>query len=791
MRSEIIRNYFRHGLVLTAFNRGTKGPSTANWNTRSEGITYYNESLLTKNLGIMHVFSGTMGLDIDDYFKAKTYFKSEVGLDLDELIRSSSFTYTSTRKGRLKCIFRTPKIIPTVRIKEAALELRCGPSELRSDQDVLPPSMTFDPNDGSERNYAFIGDPLFNTINPIPRKLLSFWESIRTPPAPLIQSDFSDVNFEKIENFLKSIPPDCSREEWIKVGMAIHQYSMEINQPQQGFHLWNEWSKGGKSKYKGVTDLTTQWRSFKVDKHVPVTLSTLMYIARHHGYKDDYSEYFKKAEQKIVPTTVMIAEKPLPPVFKMEHFPSKLLNRAMYISNSVGCDPIVPIWAGLAAVCAAVDSRIRYEVLPNFKVPPILWLMTVGDPADKKTPGSKPMFKFLQTIEKRDIPNFKVALQMWEGQEMAYNAAKKEFLNYAASSDWIFAPEDAVEVPELPTQPAPLRLIVQDVTSQALVRECAARPYGLLCYLDEMNSWIRKLTSMNSSEDRSSWVVAYEGERYEMDRVSGGRISCEQLSVSIYGNVQPAVLRSNMDRLTDDGLMQRFLPGILRSDLTRQGDPFRAGETFEKEWDDLLDFVHSLPITTYTSSPDAVREFREFQRWYESTKREERLLQSTTPFMTAFGKLEGLVARLTLVFHIITNGKSPVIAGETVRNVVNFVKTYVIPAYRLIFEEDLFHDVVNVIKRELLTSDVNTISEHRIRIKIKNVGSLPKSELEQMIHTAMTVFEQMRWVSPSQKRKGAWLINPALATQFADLRAEILELRKTRLGVINQEVLNG
>jgi hypothetical protein len=43
----------------------------------------------------------------------------------------------------------------------------------------------------------------------------------------------------------------------------------------------------------------------------------------------------------------------------------------------------------------------------------------------------------------------------------------------------------------------------------ALVRHCALRPEGTLCYLDEMVSWVNKITDKKSGEDRASWLMGY------------------------------------------------------------------------------------------------------------------------------------------------------------------------------------------------------------------------------------------------------------------------------------------
>jgi hypothetical protein len=48
-----------------------------------------------------------------------------------------------------------------------------------------------------------------------------------------------------------------------------------------------------------------------------------------------------------------------------------------------------------------------------------------------------------------------------------------------------------------------------------------------------------------------------------VDRVSRGTIYVPNLSVSILGGIQPAVLK-DLRGLTNDGLLQRFIPVLMR-----------------------------------------------------------------------------------------------------------------------------------------------------------------------------------------------------------------------------------
>lgn len=66
------------------------------------------------------------------------------------------------------------------------------------------------------------------------------------------------LTIEQIEEYLNQLDPDLSREEWIRVGMAVHH---ETSGDDDGFYAWNSWSAYG-DKYPSEDALRAQWESF-------------------------------------------------------------------------------------------------------------------------------------------------------------------------------------------------------------------------------------------------------------------------------------------------------------------------------------------------------------------------------------------------------------------------------------------------------------------------------------------------------------------------------------------------
>lgn len=78
---------------------------------------------------------------------------------------------------------------------------------------------------------------------------------------------------------LQFISPDISRDDWVRVGMALHH---ELG--DAGFALFDTWSSNGRT-YK-AEDAKSTWRSFKSrGKSGTITIATLFQMARNNGYK--------------------------------------------------------------------------------------------------------------------------------------------------------------------------------------------------------------------------------------------------------------------------------------------------------------------------------------------------------------------------------------------------------------------------------------------------------------------------------------------------------------------------
>ena len=799
----MLEAYLRAGFALVPITQG-KGPTAAGWNRRENCITRVDQLNPYVGYGLAHAYCMpvTCALDIDSWSDAVQVLQSH-GVDLLALVHSpDSVMIDSGNPGHAKLLFTLPFgiTLPSKKINrdgKVVFELRCSTTNGLTAQDLLP-SAAIHPT--TRQNYKWAGNGHFSKIPTIPQALLDLWQSLLTvsePKAPATAGT-EIIDWTEIESALGSLDPDCSREDWITIGMALQYAGHQSNDLERAMTLWDTWSAKGK-KYPGQRDLLTQWRSFKAEHSGAVRLGSLFKLARDAGWSKpmpDASTFFSPLTQIKHPDQVITDIRVPPPDLDFDLVPAVLRTRAMEISEHIGCDPLVPLMAGMAAVCGALDARIRLELMPGFKVPPVLWICSIGEPGDKKTPGSKPMFEILTQLEREDAPRFAKAAVDFEVSEARYVVAKKHLIDSATAPEALLTNSPLPTLPPNPAKPVPLKITVQDISSQKLVRHAADRPRGLLCALDEMASWVEKVCDPRSGDDRSAWTVAYESGRYEMDRVGTGTTLADNYAVAFFGNLQPRVLRENFKALSKDGLVQRFIPVNIRPEMRKLGHPVPEYMTNSAEYDQAIRVCFGLPPMTYRLSGAAYDTYREFQRWYERAMQDERILKGSETVQTALGKMEGLVGRIALVWHCIEAPYSLEVSEPLMRRAVEFVTRFVIPSLRYTFDGD-YGGAVGLEKwcaeYVLQYADEPSFTlgqlKRSARRQIENMTSMVA---QQQLLIAMAPLEDAKWVARmddgTQEFKGlaTWAINPGLKEWFKDYRDQVTAAKQRRRDELHQ-----
>ncbi len=89
----------------------------------------------------------------------------------------------------------------------------------------------------------------------------------------------SSFSLEQAKELLQYINPNCTYEQWIRVGMGLH---FQFGSTTHALNLWSAWSQGS-PKFPGEDNLLARWRGFST-KEEKVTIGTLIHYAQENGY---------------------------------------------------------------------------------------------------------------------------------------------------------------------------------------------------------------------------------------------------------------------------------------------------------------------------------------------------------------------------------------------------------------------------------------------------------------------------------------------------------------------------
>jgi hypothetical protein len=791
-------SYIRAGWSLVPIPRGTKGPKTTGWNKRENALKDANSLPPDHGVGLAHAYSGTCAIDIDAWDSAVIAL-AEHHVDLNALYAApDAVTINSGRTGRGKLIYAMPfgLTLPSKKITDengtVVYELRCASANGLTVQDVLPPS--YHPDTG--KPYQWGGKGKWTDLPTLPIELITLWQSLVSKDSErTITNGTIDASWDEIKSALYAVNPECNREDWLNCMMALHYAGINTSQEAQAFHLADDWSSQAPTKYKGKQDIIAVWKSFR-DHPDGVKLGTLFHVASQHGWKrptPDVSALFK-GKMPDSPDDLITGLQTQLPEINLSLFPPVLAQRSSEVAVGVGCNVLIPLWAGMIAISTAADAQSRLEIMEGFKVPPILRTMVIGDPSGKKSPGSQPMLEVFERMEQEELPAWKRKHLEWEALDIAYKSSRKAYNDAAASADFLLSGMDLTTLPpvaaEAPPMPAQTRYLVRDITSQKLGRMCADRPQGVTCYMDEMKSWLDSLSNPKSGEKQSTWTEAYEGKVSSVDRVSElDPIMVQNFAVPIFGNVQTEVYKSAFKKMGQDGLLQRFIPVPLTEKKRPIGEPVPAYMSNIVEYEALVRKIAKTPAMTYTLDSQAYDAYREFQEWHNETKADESLLKSPSVFLQCYGKLEGLTGRIALILHLCIDPSNPIVTYATMANAIELIRSYVIPAYRYSLYELGGSDgrefdkwlVDHIIQISGDTLTVNSTDLRRSARRPLAAVTGNKFVQDELIGDAMHYLEKAGYVAQLDESKRGivtWAIDPRLATLYPEHRLKIIKAKQ-------------
>ena len=375
------------------------------------------------------------------------------------------------------------------------------------------------------------------------------------------------------------------------------------------------------------------------------------------------------------------------PALNPDWLPPGIAKYAYDQAQIIGCAPEMVAFSCIGTAAAATHDSIVIKPKANepWTERACLWMMVVAEPGSKKSPAVMKPMSPLRQIDGQLSDAYISQRNDFEREDRVFQIRHKAAIKKEATDAAGFD-----EPLEAPKRPANLRAIINDATVEKLGELLVDNSRGLLLYQDEIAVWFGShdaYAKNGGGKDRGMAIQAYQGGPYTFDRIGRGTVRVPNWSYSLIGTTQPEKIKEITSKMSDDGLLQRFLVIEIAGKVIH-GDEDRAEDAAARKiYDEAIRTIWArVPgqgmqcVVTLSPEADSVR--RDFFRWVDKVANTDGLPAMLRGHLS---KWHGLWPRLCLTYHSFgtaVGGQWPSelpISGVTARRVTALMKQYLLP----------------------------------------------------------------------------------------------------------------
>jgi putative DNA primase/helicase len=342
------------------------------------------------------------------------------------------------------------------------------------------------------------------------------------------------------------------------------------------------------------------------------------------------------------------------------------------IAERMQCPRDYPTVAAIVSAAALIGNKIRIKPKQRdiWQVTANLWGAVVGLPSLLKSPAVNEGMFFFREIEKKERAIYEAKLKEAdfdkEFAEAKQSELKKLMRGDKADKEALRNQYQNLAVDE----PKEKRLSTADATVEKLGELLNENENGILQIRDELTGWFRSLDRPGRESDRAFYLECWDGAgESKVDRIGRGSIPVKNLTLSIFGTIQPAMLkpflRGSIDGDTDDGLIQRFQLLVYPNKPKHYTYIDRTPKGRDKARDSFKRLYELDPATIgakqlddefgggwFVQFDDDAQEF--FQTWLSELENDLRSdTFDTAALESHVAKYRSLMPSLALVFHLL------------------------------------------------------------------------------------------------------------------------------------------
>jgi hypothetical protein len=470
------------------------------------------------------------------------------------------------------------------------------------------------------------------------------------------------------------------------------------------------------------------------------------------------------APREPAPPVNILADFAAPPLDAGD-FPPVLRDYAELLARAVGHDVSAYLAAMLGAVAGMLDDGIRLclDERTEWYESPRAWVLLIGPPGAAKSPGIKgatdPLVELHTQLRDR-----------WHA--------------------------DCAALAEGETRPPMPALFVSDATIEALGDTLAANPRGLLYLSHELDSWLGSHDAYRDgqgSRDRGHWLALYDGGPHEVQRVQRGTQLVPNWSASLLTATTPAGLQRHARSLPADGLIQRFLPVLVRPmrapDLTVTAAEVGAARTaYAARLRELFDWRPSHPVRMTAEAAELFR-----ARLAELREQVPAMAEVNAAFAAHLAKHPGMIGRLALILHAAGCDRHPAERGvraDTMAAAIRLARRIGRSAaslYAALGGVDTVATVARAVARAILADRLPEFTRNDLMQACRPFRDAPEFARD----GALRLLEDAAWVAPVEgaRRWGGRVSTYAVEPRAHELYGQHGEAHRARRAKVRAALL--
>ena len=419
------------------------------------------------------------------------------------------------------------------------------------------------------------------------------------------QDRSSRIELYVLEWEKRHVPLD-DYQDWMTVGMALASAGKEC---REYFHRISVFS----SKYSRE-DTDKKFDGFLQNTR-SIKIGSFFYKCHEYGVIPDSVPHYEAVG------------------FPVEVLP-KAVQRIVFDTHSFQNFPIDYIAPSLLFVaCAACGNSTVVQIINGWCEKPLLYLAIVGDRGTNKTS----CFEFaLNPVMRKDDEEYDKYVEAKAMYDMEMSKPLKERNTRVQEPDFC-------------------QTILSDFTPEVLVRQHKANPRGLIVYFDELIGFIYSFNKYRSGSDEQMWTQLFAGSGVTVNRVSSDPVKIDNTCISIFGGVQPGILKSFAKGKVQNGFMDRWIfafPDKVPYPKLKENE---IDDSVKESWNRIIERILSIP---YDGKPNVLRFSPEakvaYSDWFNSLSDQKNC--GGDAFAGLATKMDRYCGRLALGLEILAYG---------------------------------------------------------------------------------------------------------------------------------------